>query len=254
MSQDQSDGLKPPEMRPAEQSLRSASRSFSSVSQQPAAYYSPPPDLAAPVPAAKSGWRWVGVAVLAAAVVAAGAWCAFRPAGPTDPASSVAAQARSEKTFSVAKADLDLKATEYLKALLAGKSADGAGASSASDPLRAVNAAALKALAKTSPKTAEDIQSGRCVLYRLYLLDFLAEDGDHAELQVDGVGHGDLYLQNAAKEFLIPLVPGKPTRMKVLATGDGGGGVTVGFVSSLGEARTRVLNVGQSEEWVVTVQ
>ena len=42
--------------------------------------------------------------------------------------------------------------------------------------------------------------------------------------------------------------------MKVSATADGGGGVTVGFVSSLGEARTRVMQVGESEEWQVTVQ
>jgi len=112
----------------------------------------------------------------------------------------------------------------------------------------------LKALLKTSPKTAADIQSGRSVLYRLFLLDFLAEDGDHAELFVNGVGYGDLYLKNAGNEFLIPLTPGVPAHMKVLATGDGGGGVTVGFVSSLGEARTRIMNVGQSEDWQVTVQ
>jgi hypothetical protein len=254
MSQDRNDDLKPPEMRPAVERPRSAAKPSFDASQQPAAYYSPPPGAAPPAPAAQSGWRLVGLAVLAAAVVAVGTWCALRPAVPPAPVPAVAAAARSEKTFSVSKVDADLKATEYLKNLLAGKSGQTPAGSSAADVLRAVNAPALIALAKTSPATAADIQSGRCVLYRLILLDFLAEDGDHAELFVDGVGHGDVYLKNAGKEFLIPLIPGKPSQMKLLATGDGGGGVTVGFVSSLGEARTRLLNAGQSEEWVVTVQ
>jgi hypothetical protein len=40
----------------------------------------------------------------------------------------------------------------------------------------------------------------------------------------------------------------------VLATIDGGGGVTVGVVSSLGEARTQILQVGESDQWQAVVQ
>jgi hypothetical protein len=39
-----------------------------------------------------------------------------------------------------------------------------------------------------------------------------------------------------------------------VATGDGGGGVTVGFQSSLGEARTRIMQVGDFEQWQVIMQ
>jgi hypothetical protein len=42
--------------------------------------------------------------------------------------------------------------------------------------------------------------------------------------------------------------------MKLVATADGGGGVTVGFVSSMGEARTRILQVGDFEQWQVIMQ
>jgi hypothetical protein len=71
---------------------------------------------------------------------------------------------------------------------------------------------------------------------------------------VNGVSYGDLYLKNAGTEFLFPLIPGAPAQMKLTATADGGGGVTVGFVSSMGEARTRTLAVGESEQWEVTVR
>jgi hypothetical protein len=250
MSQDPSEGLKPPEMRPVAQEPRPASTSSFTATQRPTTYYSPPPGFAPPAPAAKPGWCLAVLGVLAAAALAAGAWYALAPVSLPAPVPVVGAAVHAEKVFSVSNVDADLKATEYLKGLLAGKTTEA----SSADPLRAVNAAALKALAKTSPKTAADIQSGRSVLYRLYLLDFLAEDGDHAELIVDGVSYGDLYLRNAGKEFLVPLTRGMPARMKLLATADGGGGITIGFVSSLGEARTRIMNVGQSEEWVVTVQ
>jgi hypothetical protein len=257
MGEDLGDRLKPPELRPAIERPAPAStsssaspRPASSVAspQQPGAYYSPPPTVAASVPVAKPVWP---LAVLGAAVAAAslavGTWYALKSPGPIP---VISAPARNEKVFSVSMVDADLKATEYLKDVLSGKAA----AASDADPLRAVNAPALKALAKTSPKAAEDVKSGRSVLYRVYLLDFLAEDGDRVELSVDGASYGDLYLKNAGQEVLIPLTRGVPSEMNLLATADGGGGVTVGFVSSLGEARTRTLQVGQSEQWQVTVQ
>jgi hypothetical protein len=88
----------------------------------------------------------------------------------------------------------------------------------------------------------------------VYLLDFLVEDGDHVEFSVDGASFGDTVLQGAGTSFLIPLAPGTPAHLKLLATADGGGGVTVGFISSLGEARTRVMQVGDFDQWQVVVQ
>jgi hypothetical protein len=248
-----------PELRPQAAGPQTAPASSTAATPRPASGYGafhqtepcyvPPPSHDAPEPARKPGWGWVALGVVAAAALTAGAWYALAPVNPPGPV-PVAAAVQREKVFSVSKVDADLKATEYLKGLLGGKPSEAMGA----DPLRAVNAAALKALATTSPKTAEDIRSSRSVLYRVYLLDFLEEDGDHVELFVDGVSQGDVYLKNAGKEILIPLRAGVPAEMKLVATADGGGGVTVGFVSSLGEARTRVMEVGQSEQWQVTVQ
>jgi hypothetical protein len=239
--------------RPASpQSSQQPSSSYASP-QRPAAYYSPLPGAGTPQPAAtgKRKAYLAALGILVAAGMAVGAWYALAPVVPPAPIPSAAASIKNEKTFLVSKADADPKATDYLKALLTG----GTSATSATDdPLHAVNAAALLALAKNSPQLAEGIKSDRVVLYRLYLLDFLAEDGDHAELFVDGVGLGDVYLKNAGKEFLIPLVAGKPAQMKLVATADGGGGVTVGFVSSMGEARTRILQMGDFEQWQVIMQ
>ncbi|MGD0653763.1 MAG: hypothetical protein ABSA16_05420 [Thermoguttaceae bacterium] len=234
------------------QSSQQRPSSFGS-SRQSAAYYSPPPGPNAPQPGAtaKRKGYLAALGILAAAGLAVGAWFALAPPVPPAPVPPAAASIKNEKTFLVSKADADPKATAYLKAMLTG----GTSTASATDnPLHAVNAAALLALAKNSPQLAAGIKSDRVVLYRLYLLDFLAEDGDHAELFVDGVGLGDVYLKNAGKEFLIPLVSGTPAQMKLVATADGGGGVTVGFVSSMGEARTRILQVGDFEQWQVIMQ
>jgi hypothetical protein len=220
-------------------------------SQASAAYYSAPPSSELSAPAAKSEYgplAVLGVATVAVGV-AVGAWYALAPSPPV-PTPIAAMLPESQRVFPVSNVDADLKATEYLKGLLSGKSVEASG----EDPLRAANAEALKALTTASPEMAEDIKSGRSVLYRIYLLDFLAQDGDHVELSVNGIGQGDLYLTNAGKEFLIPLAPGVPARMTLTATADGGGGVTVGFVSSLGEARTQTMSVGQSEEWMVTLK
>jgi len=221
---------------------------------KPAAFYSPPPSDESPPPVG-SGKRkaFLGASsLLVAAGLAVGAWYALAPTPPPGPVPVAAAQAKTEKTFRISQADADPKATAYLKSVLSG--GDATAAEGAADGLHAVNGPALLALAKNSPQLAEGIKSDRIALYRIYLLDFLEEDGDHAELFVDGVSYGDLYLRNAGKEILIPMIPGKPAQMKLVATADGGGGVTVGFVSSLGEARTRIMQVGDFEQWQVIMQ
>jgi len=59
----------------------------------------------------------------------------------------------------------------------------------------------------------------------------------------------------SADSFLIPLVAGTPAQIKLVATANsGGGGVTSGFVSSLGEARSDILQVGNSEQRQIIVQ
>jgi hypothetical protein len=258
MGKDRNEPVKSPELHPDIKGPEAASTSTSTSSQRPGtaysapqppgAFYSPPPGMETTSTASKAPWRMAALGVAAAVGVVAIAWRLLTPSPPDAPLATAAL--KDQKHFAVSKVDADLKATQYLKDLLEGKATGDAGG----DPLHAVNAAALKNLAQTSPETADAIKSGKCVLYRLYLLDFLAEDGDRAELSVDGLGFGDIYLKNAGTEFLIPLVANKPAQMKLTATGDAGGGVTVGFVSSMGEARTRTMQVGDYEQWQVTVQ
>ncbi|HEY4233438.1 MAG TPA: hypothetical protein VGM76_08420 [Lacipirellulaceae bacterium] len=246
-----------PKLSPARQDLQrsvSASSSSGSLGNRGQAY-SPPPGAAQqpanPTPPSTSPWRTVGLALIIVAALGASAWYGIstRPAPAHVPAA--AAAAHQTKSFAVSAKDLDSSATERLKSLF---SSGGVASASAVDALKAVNASALCKLAETSPQIADDIKSGRRELYRVNLLDFLAEDGDHVEFFADGLGYGDIDLKNAGKSLLIPLLPGKITQIKVVATADGGGGVTVGFVSSLNEARTDILQVGQSEEWQVIVQ
>jgi hypothetical protein len=249
----------PAEQRPDVQRPVQPSPSSYNSSGRSAQFYTPPPSAAQPassVSSSSSRWRLAGLGVVVAVALGSAAWYGMATHGGTAPIggniSAVAASAPTQKTFSVSNADLDQKATDELKALLSGDSTDS---SKAADALHAVNAQSLRELGKTNPQMADDIKSGRRVLYRVHLLDFLDEDGDHAELFVNGVGLGDVYLRNAGTEILIPLAAGVPTQMKLLATTDGGGGgVTVGFVSSLGEVRTRIMQVGEFEEWQVTVR
>jgi hypothetical protein len=100
---------------------------------------------------------------------------------------------------------------------------------------------------------AEELQSGRRRLYRVYLLDFLEQDGDQVELFFDGVSCGAIGLKNEGASLLLPIAAGAPLQVRIQAVADGGGGVTVAFISSLGEARTSVLQVGQFEQWQVLV-
>ncbi|HTU26622.1 MAG TPA: hypothetical protein VMF30_14540 [Pirellulales bacterium] len=214
----------------------------------------PTPPGIPPAPAAsgaKIPWRKTGLAVLAAAGVVAGVAIFALSGGSGDnppPSTPVPAAESHVKKLFVTAVDADQRATDKLKQVLTGTKGVSA------DDLNAVNAAGLAGLAQSAPKLAADVQSGRRVLYRLYLLDFLVEDGDQVELSVDGVSFGNTVLKGAGTSYLIPLAHGTPANLKIVATADGGGGVTVGFVSSAGEARTEIMQVGDYDQWQAMVQ
>jgi hypothetical protein len=220
-----------------------------------AAYYSQPPNLhpdsidgnAPSAPSSPPWRRLVGAGLLVAAALVASAWYGLAPSTPPAPASVAAATDSQQKIFAVSAAELDQRATDALKALLA------SGAVPADD-LHAENSQTLLQLATASPQMAADIQADRTRLYRINLLDFADQDGDHVELTIDGLSFGDVNLSNSGASILVPLTAGKPVTIKLLATADGGGGVTVGFLSSLGEARTMVLNVGGADQWQVILK
>jgi len=230
-----------------------------SAAQSPANrgnFYSAPPSATPPAVQTGNSWGKTGLIAVVVAAVALGGWFGVSHFGGSGTPTPPAVTQKHVKTFTVSKADLDAKATDQLKAFLAaGNSSQNGSAATDLSTLKAVNAQALAQLGKTSPQTVDELKTGKQNLYRIYLLDFLEEDGDHVDMTVNGVDYGDLYLRNAGTSFLIPLAPGQPADVKLLATQDGGGGgVTVGFISSLGESRTDILQVGQSEQWQVQVQ
>ncbi len=246
------DGPRSPEMRPAAEPGPRGAASGYEPSRPAAPSYSPPPGTSTPTDKVASRQRRRGLGIVAVAAVAVGlavgAWYGLSSGGAGGSLPPVSA-AKESKTFSVSMPDLDAKATEQLKAMLSG-SADAATV----EGLKAANGQALAALAKTSPEMAQEISSGRRVLYRVYLLDFLAQDGDRAELFFNGISFGNIDLKNAGTSILLPVMAGMPAQMKLVATADGGGGVTVAFISSLGEARTRVMQVGDYDQWQVLVR
>lgn len=264
MSQPHPDGPKPLPLRPetdrhvshsdaSTSTGQSSSSGQSSLGQssihersRKAEFYSPPPSQQKTIATPPTATRWV----LAAVAVAGFSLAALYGISTREVPNPPAAAQRAEQTLVVGAGDIDLNATAQLKAILAG----GAASAATVEGLKAVNAPALVELAKTSPEVAQEIQSGRRTLYRVHLLDFMHQDGDHAQLFVNGMSYGDIPLQNAGSEILIPLAAGTPAQMKLLATVDGGGGVTVGFVSSLGEARTRIMQVGDYDQWQVIVK
>jgi hypothetical protein len=88
-------------------------------------------------------------------------------------------------------------------------------------------------------------------LFSIRLVDTVAEDGDVVVVSVDGQALGRINLSNAGTVLTLPLKPGASTSLKVLAEKDGGGGVTFGAVTSQGQVMSRVMAVGESQDWTV---
>jgi hypothetical protein len=119
----------------------------------------------------------------------------------------------------------------------------------------ALTAQAVGTLVERAPEaTRQDLANGRQVIYTLHVLDDLAEDADQVEVVVDGISYGIVTLVNSGQDLLIPLKPGAQAQVQAIARFDGGGGVTFGSRSSLGEVRSRIMAVGESDVWTVTVQ
>lgn len=95
-------------------------------------------------------------------------------------------------------------------------------------------------------KLVEQIKSGEVRLYNVTLWDTCAEDGDVAEILVDGKPFRRIALFNARQDVVIPLPPGKPSQISIRGIVDGGGGITLGCQTSQGEHFAQVMMPGQS--------
>lgn len=187
------------------------------------ASYVPKPDLEP----RKPGRR---LAVLAAALLALGlGFGVMRQAGVQTTAPPAVTQQIAAKTLTVSRKDLD---PQVLRALKSG--------------------ALTPSLAAADPSLVKELRDGSREPYSVRLVDTEAEDGDVVLLLVDGKPLGHFELSNRGATLTLPLRRGQSTSLKVVAEKDGGGGVTFGAASSLGETRSRVMDVGETDAWTVT--
>src|SRR5438552_12154579 len=212
----------------------------------------------------------IAIAVAAAAIAAAvGIPLIGSSSGGAARPRAVAPQT-DERVLFVGSSDLDREATTAaLTALASGRIPELTANPTDADRVRirravenalpnaapAVRQRAAHVLAYATPPIRKALSGGQRGIFRLRVLDNMAEDGDVVWVGLDGVPFGDLELKNAGTELTVALPIGTPALLQVVAERDGGGGgVTFGAASSQGEIRSRVMNVGDREEWTVVVR
>ena len=161
---------------------------------------------------------------------------------------------------------MEPKLQELVAAMLrAGQKVDGAAGPVVRPHYRRARAAASSAAGQAAqaagkvsdslPAPVKDaLKEGRMGLFTLHILDWCMEDGDVVALSVDGMPIGQVMITHAGADITIPLKQGQSQTLTVTAVHDGGGGVTFGASSSLGDMRTRSMAVGESETWIISFE
>jgi hypothetical protein len=235
----------------------------------------PPPDPGG----GTSARRWLIAATVAVVVVGG---LLYRGGFGSGQALAPAAEQTSPQAAAVlvvGAADVDSPATDLARKLLAQRTppapshaptapansapvvhrpTPAAGAPKPSAPLSAPAAETDQAvrlvLAYAPADTRAAIADGHQALYTLQVLDDVVQHGDAVEIFVDGTSYGQVVLGSAGQDVLIPLPSGMTAKVRVVATQDGGGGVSFGVTTSQGEIRSPILAVGESDDWSVTSQ
>lgn len=87
--------------------------------------------------------------------------------------------------------------------------------------------------------------NGDASFFHLFIYDCCAEDGDIVEVQLNGRPFAMVPITHLGATLSIPLVKGQVTSLAIRGVRDGGGGITVAFQSSEGEAFLGILGVNQ---------
>lgn len=95
-------------------------------------------------------------------------------------------------------------------------------------------------------RVAETMRSGPTRMAAVTLWDTMDEDGDIVEISAAGFSQR-LVILNTPKLFFVPVMPGAPVRITAIKDG-GGGGVTLGVKTVVGDVPLPFLAVGQSIE------
>ena len=234
----------------------------------------PSQEVDAPRPTMGKNWLW-GLALGGAAIIA-GLWLqqagaeqrhenwqhvAAASNASTDFAQQLihfdgAGTAQTVRSLTVTGADRNLRATQELRSALRRNDLVTATATlqTAQGPQSAADHASIS-WPELLPELAvtAGLQNGRTELYEIELFDCCDEDGDVVELLVNGTPFATVPLINGGSVVAIPLNRGQNS-ITMIATRDGGGGVTVSLRTSRGQYFSRYMAEGESHQMGVVVQ
>lgn len=174
--------------------------------------------------------------------------------------------------------ELDLKATQLARAMLADGTApavkepqqealtalsetriaaSGVAPASAGEPVAAPAGPASQSAAERARHTLERLPpaartalaTGDTALFTIRIIDSVAEDGDRVSLALNGVRYGVLELNHPGWTLTVAAPVNAEALLEITAVDDGGGGVTFGATGADGVLRSRVMSVGESETW-----
>ena len=91
----------------------------------------------------------------------------------------------------------------------------------------------------------QELITGDVNFFHLHLFDCCAEDGDVVDVVLDGQMFARVPITHVGATLSIPIGNGRVTALAVQGVHDGGGGITVAFTSSDGDAFLGVLAVDQ---------
>ncbi len=233
-------GLAGPQAAEAKEPCLSASQAQPTVTPfRRGVPYTPKPDFPAPAASAsqrRSRWLMGAVAAVAVAGLGLGLLLANRSSSSSGANPGPVLQgrtARAEKVLLVSRNDLDTEATAKARSALQRNEVP-------------------PVLANAAPEIRQQVLSGERSLFTMRIVDSAIEDGDAVSLSLEGVPYGEVVLSHAGAQVTVALKVGSTVRLRITAVRDGGGGgVTFGATSSLGEVRTRVMSVGEYEEWTI---
>tara|TARA_B100000927_G_scaffold278656_1_gene261536 strand:+ start:273 stop:929 length:657 start_codon:yes stop_codon:yes gene_type:complete len=99
------------------------------------------------------------------------------------------------------------------------------------------------------PIIVQKIKSGEMSFYTLKVVDTIAQDGDIVKVFINGMPFSIITLTHIGADISIPLFTENTNTLQIQAIQDGGGGVTFGAYSNLGQVYTKIMNVGDIETW-----
>jgi hypothetical protein len=172
----------------------------------------------------------MGVALLATTF---GAFNALQDRSPSSVMDKqVVASKEERKVLELTNAEIDHKTTQEVREAL-------------------INGEDHPIVAQAEPKIREAIISGDLKLFKIHMIDTVAEDGDVVTISIDGALFGQVLLSHAGATLTIPAQPGQSHDLKIHALKDGGGGVTFGARTNSGDVISQVMPEGSYEHWIV---